>query len=290
MGDRMSFLLAFCIGIILTPPAATLGSLTGMVDRPGAGELKIHARPIPVLGGVAVLAAALSAAALLGRGLPWPAEAGVLVAFLAGLLDDRRPVSPWVRVAWLAVAAGLVAWAIPMSLLGPIGRPATFALVLACTNGVNLLDGQDGLAGGLSAVAALALAVVAGGAVRATALALAGALVAFLLWNRPPARIFLGNGGAYGVGAVLAAVAAQVARGGLRPLLAAGLALSVVAMELTSTVLRRLGSGHRLSSGDRGHSYDVLSVALKSRTASTLVLLAAGTVLGATAALVGRVA
>jgi UDP-N-acetylmuramyl pentapeptide phosphotransferase/UDP-N-acetylglucosamine-1-phosphate transferase len=105
------------------------------------------------------------------------------------------------------------------------------------------------------------------------ALAIAGALVGFLAWNLPPARVFLGNGGAYGLGALLTVLAAQATAGhGWHGLLAAALCLGVFAFELTFTVFRRLRSAQRLATGDRRHSYDLLGHSRGNRDRSTLAL------------------
>jgi UDP-GlcNAc:undecaprenyl-phosphate GlcNAc-1-phosphate transferase len=147
-----------------------------------------------------------------------------------------------------------------------------------------MLDGQDGLVAGVAAIAALALALVldrtdAGRAVD-LALALAGALVGFLVWNRPPAAIFLGNGGAYAVGLVLSLLAATAgARDGMRGALAAGLCLAVPAFEVVLTVIRRLGSESGVIQGDRLHSYDLLTARV-GRWRSTLAFWGLGAVSG----------
>ncbi len=132
---------------------------------------------------------------------------------------------------------------------------------VACCNAVNMVDGQDGLAAGLGAIAALGLAAVLAAGAFATALplALAGALAGFLVWNRPPARIFLGDGGAYAVGVLLAASAAQATSAGWHGLLAAGACLGVFAYELVATIARRLASSAPTVRGDRDHSYDRLA-------------------------------
>jgi UDP-N-acetylmuramyl pentapeptide phosphotransferase/UDP-N-acetylglucosamine-1-phosphate transferase len=143
------------------------------------------------------------------------------------------------------------------------------------TNAVNLIDGQDGLAGGLGAIASVGLAAViaANGADPTLALVVAGALVGFLAWNLPPARVFLGNGGAYGLGALLTVLAAQATAGhGWHGLLAAALCLGVFAFELTFTVVRRLLGSQRLATGDRRHSYDLLGRSRGNRDRSTLAL------------------
>ena len=145
---------------------------------------------------------------------------------------------------------------------------------VACCNAVNMVDGQDGLAAGLGAVAALGLAGVLAstGFADALPLALGGALLGFLVWNRPPARVFLGDGGAYAVGVLLAASAAQASNAGWHGVLAAGACLGVFAYELVSTIVRRLASSSSTVRGDRDHSYDRLAVRLGSRTRSTLVM------------------
>jgi UDP-GlcNAc:undecaprenyl-phosphate GlcNAc-1-phosphate transferase len=147
-------------------------------------------------------------------------------------------------------------------------------LLLLMANAVNLIDGQDGLAGGLGAIASVGLAaVIAANGNPVLALVVAGALVGFLAWNLPPARVFLGNGGAYGLGALLTVLAAQATAGhGWHGLLAAALCLGVFAFELTFTVFRRLRSAQRLATGDRRHSYDLLGHSRGNRDRSTLAL------------------
>ena len=266
----MSFLIALALALLLTPVARRVGIAAGLVDRPG-DPLKIHTEPVPVLGGLAVTGAAFAALALAGH---WPATAVVLAAALlvvGGLLDDARPFPPRAQVLLqVAAAAILVSGAFE---IGPAGALGLFVLVFACTNAVNLIDGQDGLAGGLGAIAAMGLAALLAGASPSDAalgLALAGALAGFLAWNLPPARIFLGNGGAYAVGAILAVLAAMVIDAdGARGIVPAVLCLGVFLFDLGFTVARRIGSG-ALASGDRLHSYDLLSVELGSRSRATL--------------------
>jgi UDP-GlcNAc:undecaprenyl-phosphate GlcNAc-1-phosphate transferase len=276
----MPFVLALGLGVILTPAARRVGVAVGLIDRPPVPQrdrdLKIHGRPIPVLGGVAVTAAALGALAIVGpRPSPW-LWAAVMTALAVGLVDDVRPLPPWVRVVALVLAGVALAaggWRIPP--VGPLSVAGVVLLAVACANAVNLMDGQDGLAGGMGAIAALGLAGISAVADApsdaAVGLALGGAMVAFVVWNRPPARIFLGNGGAYAIGIVLASQAtAASAAGGLRSLLAAGACLLPFGFELVFTAARRFRLGTPLTHGDRGHSYDLLSGALASRLRSMI--------------------
>lgn len=276
----MAFVLAAAAAIALMPALAGAGTAVGLVDRPG-GPLRIHSRPVPLLGGVGVAAATLGAVAVVQRGISVAVAAAVGVAMVTGLLDDARTLPPWGRVALVAGAGVVLAVGLPG--LPPVAVVGVVALVVACANAVNLVDGQDGLAGGLTVLAAVGMAVVSGWGRSpegvTLALALAGAAAGFLLWNRPPARIFLGNGGAYAVGTMLATLTVAVtAAVGWRGLLAAGACLGVFAFELVFTVARRFRARTPITAGDRLHSYDVVTVVVGGRTRSTAVFWGLGVV------------
>jgi UDP-GlcNAc:undecaprenyl-phosphate/decaprenyl-phosphate GlcNAc-1-phosphate transferase len=278
----MPFVAALVGALLLTPLGGKLGSSLGVVDRP-ANELKIHRHPVPVLGGVVVVVITIAAASAIGPGYAVAVWLAVLLALAVGLIDDLRPTSPWARLVLLSGAGVLlVVGGLDLGPVGVLGGPATVLLVLACCNAVNVLDGQDGLAGGLGVIAALGLAGLSarnGDAAGTTlGLALAGALSGFLAYNVPPARIYLGNGGAYAVGVLLAALAASVVeRGGWVGLIASGLCLGVYAFELLFTMLRRVSSRRPMVTGDRLHSYDRLARRI-GRSRSTLVFWALGAV------------
>ncbi len=287
----MIFAVAAIVSALLVPVLRWAGPRTGFVDRPTGDALKIHRRPISLLGGVAVMAGTLAAVAVDGR-LRWPVLGAVAVALATGLADDRRPLGAAIRVGLLAAAGAVaaVSWAIVGSIEAP-GVVVVVALVLACANGVNIVDGQDGLAGGMAAIAAvgLGLAAVAAGGRASLAMALAGGLVGFLLWNRPPARIFLGNGGAYAVGTILAVLAVGViADDGLRGAIAAGLCLYPFAYEIAFTVVRRLATRSALAGGDRQHTYDLLAAVLGTRLRSTLACWAVAALAVGSAQIVAR--
>lgn len=275
----MPFLVGLGVGLLLVPAARWVGLRAGLVDRPG-DPLRIHDRPVPLLGGAAVVAATLTAIVVVGQGpSAWVAGAAIL-ALLVGLLDDLRPLPVWLRLVGQAASGGLlVAAGLRMEVLGPLGAAGVVVLVVLMANAVNVVDGQDGLAGGLALIGAAGLVGLegwsAGDASWSVGVALAGALVAFLAWNRPPARIFLGNGGAYAVGTMLAVPAAVASRGWIG--LAAGiLCLGVFAFELMFTVVRRVRARSPVTAGDRGHSYDLAAFSLGGRTRSTLLFWGVG--------------
>jgi UDP-GlcNAc:undecaprenyl-phosphate/decaprenyl-phosphate GlcNAc-1-phosphate transferase len=288
----MPFFVAIALALVLTWAARRLGLATGLVDRPPAAQpqgdgppgpehLKIHTVPIPVLGGLGVVAAVLGTLLVAGADLPALAVLGVVMATAIGLVDDARPQPALVRLVALAAAGVPIAVGLPLDELGPVSRVGVVVLLLLLANAVNLIDGQDGLAGGLGAIASVGLAAViaANGDDPVLALVVAGALVGFLAWNLPPARVFLGNGGAYGLGALLTVLAAQATIGhGWHGLLAAALCLGVFAFELTFTVVRRLVASQGLATGDRRHSYDLLGRSRGNRDRSTLALWTLGAV------------
>jgi UDP-GlcNAc:undecaprenyl-phosphate GlcNAc-1-phosphate transferase len=286
----MPVLVALGAGLVLVPAARWAGQALGVVDRPG-DPLRIHSRPVSLLGGAAVVGASAAGLAIAGHPLPVWVWSGIVVALGVGVADDLRTLPAWIRLLGQACAGILLAiGGLRLLPFGPLAAVAVVVLVLITTNAVNILDGQDGLAGGLAAISSLALAGVLGTAddvPGAMALSLAGGLIAFLLWNRPPASIFLGNGGAYALGTALAVpVTAAVARDGWAGFVAALLCLAPFAFELLFTVARRVRARRPITVGDRLHSYDMLARVTGGRTTSTLTFWALGAAAGGLALVV----
>ena len=250
----MDGLLAAAIGlvggVVSTPLARRLALARGIVDHPGA--LKTQRVPVAYLGGVAVFVAAAAGPVIAGR----PAILVPMALALAlGLADDVRPLPVAPRIVAELLIAAAAAAAVPGSWLA---RLATAVLVLGLLNAVNLLDGQDGLAAGVGAVSALGFAVL-GGAATPVGLALAGALVGFLTLNRPPARIYLGDAGAYLVGttlAVLPALTGDPSRWSVW--WAVPLLVAVPVADTAIAITCRLRSHQPVLLGDRSHVYDQL--------------------------------
>ncbi len=275
----MVLILAVLLALVVTPAAGRLARRTNLLDRPG--DLKIQAEAVPYLGGLGV-AAGLAVGVI-------PARAALLLplslALALGVIDDARHISPVVRLA-AEVVVGLTAAAVlPIRLTGPLGVLAVTAAVVVLINGVNMIDGLDALASGVAIASALGFAIVIHGDGRSVALALVGGLAGFLVFNRPPARIYLGDGGAYLVGAALAVLLA-LAWAEDRPMALSLGVLPLVACpagELAFAVLRRIRSGKRLFTGDRSHVYDQLVDAGWSRTRTVGAYVAVQLVLAAVA-------
>jgi nucleoside-diphosphate-sugar epimerase/UDP-N-acetylmuramyl pentapeptide phosphotransferase/UDP-N-acetylglucosamine-1-phosphate transferase len=260
----MLFLIALAVTAGIIPILARVGRSIGLVDEPD-GPLKFHRRPVPLVGGVAMVTGTLAALALGGQPVWTTALGAVLVSLGAGLIDDFKPLQARSRLVLLVAAGGLLAGGtVTPTRMGLVAGAAVTLLLVTTANAVNMADGKDGVAGGVAAIAAVGLAAIAGdltlGGWGPPELAIAGALAGFVVWNRPPAKVFLGNGGAYAVGAFLAIFTIRAIQAkGIHGFLAAGACLGVFAFEIAFTVIRRQVAGRELTVGDREHLHDLLA-------------------------------
>jgi UDP-GlcNAc:undecaprenyl-phosphate GlcNAc-1-phosphate transferase len=240
--------------LMATPLAAGVARRTGVVDRPG--DLKPQSQAVPYLGGAAVFVATVVGGAV-GRPL---LLLPLGLALLLGVTDDAVGVPPLVRLGGQLAIGAVVAAIVPVRLPAPWGDVLVVAVAVLLMNGVNMIDGLDALAGGVVAVAAGSFAWMLRGDARDLGLALAGALVGFLVFNRPPARIYLGDGGAYLLGTALTVLLASAWAPRTRAAVGvAGLiVVAVPAAEVLFAVVRRLRSRRSPVIGDRGHPYDRL--------------------------------
>jgi UDP-GlcNAc:undecaprenyl-phosphate GlcNAc-1-phosphate transferase len=278
------FLLVFTFFacLVLTPVVRGFSIRLGWVDQPG--ERKIHSRPIPRTGGIAILAACAialwvlsflpSKASLLVSsdiGLLYQLAPGVIFIALVGLLDDVRNLRPWIKLSGQAIAS-LIVWTMGVSLNTVAGVaipdslscPITVLWLLACTNSFNLIDGLDGLATGLGLFATVTVCIASFQQnnlllMLATA-PLAGALLGFLRYNFNPATIFLGDSGSMMIGFTLGcfgAIWTQKAAT-LLGLVAPIMALSIPFADTLIAIARRLLRGAPVFAADRHHIHHVL--------------------------------
>jgi UDP-GlcNAc:undecaprenyl-phosphate GlcNAc-1-phosphate transferase len=272
--------IALAVTLAATPLAIVAARRTGIVDRPGA--LKPQTTPVPYLGGVAVFAGLIVGAAV-GR----PAVLVPLALALGlGVADDRFGLPPVLRLAGQLAVGAAVAATCPLHLPG-VAAVAVIAVTALLINGVNLIDGLDMLAAGVVAAAAIGFGFALHGPGRQLAVAVAASLIGFLFYNRPPARVYLGDGGSYLLGAALAVLLAYAWGPGVPvPVGTAALALvAVVVAEVAFAVVRRARGRRSLMAGDRGHPYDRLVARGWPRPAASgayvaiEAILAAGTLL-----------
>lgn len=246
--------VALIVTLVVTPLVIVVARRTGIVDRPGV--LKPQADPVPYLGGVAVFAGTAVGAAA-GR----PTVMVPLAAALClGVADDRFDLPAAGRLVGQVVIGVAVVLTCPVHLPGVLAAVLLPVITVVLVNGVNLIDGLDMLAAGVAAVAAGGYAVVLHGSGRQLAIALGASLLGFLFYNRPPARVYLGDGGSYLLGAALAVLVAEAwAPGRAVPVGTAALVMvAVPAGEVAFAAVRRLRGHQSLMAGDRGHPYDRL--------------------------------
>jgi UDP-N-acetylmuramyl pentapeptide phosphotransferase/UDP-N-acetylglucosamine-1-phosphate transferase len=240
-----------------------------LLDRPNARSL--HAVPVPRGGGLAPVGIVVLAVAALALpdGAPavgWlPPLLGALLLAAVGWRDDRRGLAPLAKLApqAAAVAVGLVALAGEGPVFqGLVPWPLDLALAglawLWFVNLYNFMDGSDGMAAGEAAAIGLGLGLVGlwlGWPVGETGrgLALAGAALGFLLWNRPPARLFLGDAGSLPLGYLCGwLLLAAAARGQWAPAL---ILPAYFLVDATWTLLRRAARGENLLAAHAEHFY-----------------------------------
>ncbi len=246
---------------VATPLVARVAISVGLLDRPG--PLKVQTRPVPYLGGVAVALGLLASSGFGDAQLLAP----LAVALVLGLIDDARGLSVGVRlVAEIGVGVSVAVTADGRA--GAASAAAAIVLTVLLVNAVNMVDGMDGLAAGVVGASAVGCSLLSSGRWAVLAAALAGGCAGFLVHNRPPARIYLGDAGSYLLGSAAAVLVVHILsgpisrRGGaatVGAVIGGGILLvAYPAVELTVTVLRRVLRGESPFAGDRNHLYDQL--------------------------------
>jgi UDP-GlcNAc:undecaprenyl-phosphate GlcNAc-1-phosphate transferase len=276
--------IALAVTAAAVPVCIVAARRWDILDRPGL--LKAQKAPVPYLGGVAVFVGLAVGA---GAGRP-VVLVPLAIALAVGVADDRFDLPPSVRLAAQFGVGAVIAATQPVHLPGWIGVPLIMAASVILVNGFNLLDGLDMLAAGVAAAAAAGFAVLITGPGRLLAVSLTAALVAFLGYNRPPARIYLGDGGSYLIGAsmtVLLTYTWGVGVSGSKGVLALALLVVPVA-EVACAVVRRRRSGRSLLAGDRAHPYDLLVARGWPRPAASAAYIAVEAVVVAVVAVVGH--
>ena len=315
-----AFLISLILVVAITPLTRRLSIKTGMLDRPHGR--KRHRLATPVLGGVALF---LSFGITIGFGLAlWPGLsegpvadtplnwqslgfmvlAGGLLMCLTGLLDDILDLGPAWKLALHTLSALLVGVyfvvqgaQVRLFLEGSwtlLAVPLTIFWLVFITNSMNLLDHADGLAAGIAGIASAFLAVsnvmMANYAVAFIAAAITGACLGFLLFNRNPASIFMGDSGSNLLGFMLGLIAVlgvYTPMGGIRELavLTPLLVLAVPLIDTAMVLVYRKRRGAPLLKGDRNHLAHRLMRIGFSHLASVNMLYVIGIMMGTLAML-----
>jgi UDP-GlcNAc:undecaprenyl-phosphate GlcNAc-1-phosphate transferase len=302
----LAFLIALVASLTLTVPVRALALRVGMVDLPG--PRKVHLRPIPLLGGLAMYGAVVLAVLFTFSG---PARAqivgiltGATVVAVVGILDDRGLLHHQVKLflgmplaACVLLVTGIHAQVFEFFLSGRTGyildAILTILFVVGITASFSILDHMDGLCAGVAATASIFFALLAylNGQTLVTTLAAAvlGAATGFLRWNFKPAKIFMGDGGAMFLGFLMATLGLKLRleqanhiSGWLAPLLILGVTIFDTTLVTISRSRRGLlpfatpgkdHAAHRLANLGLGHRGAVVSLyALGLLSGGTAVL------------------
>ncbi|RIK40010.1 MAG: undecaprenyl/decaprenyl-phosphate alpha-N-acetylglucosaminyl 1-phosphate transferase [Chloroflexi bacterium] len=205
---------ALVLAIGGTPVMRQVALRLGVIDNPAAR--KIHASPVPLLGGAAIYIAFIIALVFFGDRRYINEVVGIFIGAtlvsLMGVADDRWGLGSYVKLAGQLVAAGILIYSgVQIRLFYSwLDIAVTMAWVVGITNAFNLLDNMDGLSGGIAMIAAAFFTLLAAMGhqylVGILAAALAGACAGFLVYNWNPAHVFMGDTGSLFLGFLLAAV------------------------------------------------------------------------------------
>ncbi len=273
LGDILTFLAAIIVSVIATPLIRKFAVRWRLGDKPNGR--KIHPDVIPHLGGVAILFGVLAGIAfttadninVILKALP----ATLLVVGL-GLVDDTRNLAARPKLLVQIVAACLLVSAGFRLFTGIDGLDSSWiaaglvslVFIIGMLSSVNLIDGHDGLAAGIALIASVAFAVIgriegADGVV-AGSLAISGACIGFLIFNFPPARIYMGDTGAMLLGLTLAQIACLITMRSpsVNTFAAVLLVLGVPILDTLLAVARRVALRAPLFSADHLHVHHVL--------------------------------
>lgn len=300
--------VGFVISFAATPIVKAFAQRVGAMDVPGEAR-RVHDHPIPRMGGLAIFLGFLLSVLLFAdinrqmQGI----LLGCVIIVATGAVDDIISLNAWVKLALQILAATVAVlhgveinvlanpavWSAKAYLiLGNFSIPITILWIVGITNSVNLIDGLDGLAVGVSTISSLTMLVIAllvsDGSVAIVLAALAGACIGFLPYNLNPAKIFMGDTGALLLGYVLATMSIL----GLFKFYAVvsfAVPLLAVAVPLFDTVFafcRRLFRGQSPMHADRGHFHHRLIDMGLSQKQAVAVLYSISAILGLAAVVI----
>jgi UDP-GlcNAc:undecaprenyl-phosphate/decaprenyl-phosphate GlcNAc-1-phosphate transferase len=274
----MQFLLPFFITLLITPVITHFAILYNIADRPNGDALKIHKKPIALLGGAGIFLAffntmffvfiATQANSYIISNLQLTIVIlSAFIMFLLGLIDDLMTIKPIIRlILHIFVGSFLFFSGIKVNFIPFIyvAWPLTIFYISGAVNSFNVTDGMDGLCSGIAMISAIGfylLGIIDGNAfLSILSIVLFMSLLGFLPYNFFPASIFLGDGGAYLIGyliglmAIISTKEAYSFVGLIIPILLIGIPVFDMAFAIT----RRLLNKKHPFYGDRDHFYDLL--------------------------------
>lgn len=299
----IAFLVSMTVVLWCTPVVKTIGLKGGHVDRPD--PRKVHRQPIVRIGGIAIFAGTTIALLIVwwlgGFGLLppdkdaeiWGVTIGGIFFFFIGLADDLFNLSPSSRLLIQSIVATFAWWkgvkidflSIPHYGLIHIDQwwlslPITIIWLVGMVNAINWIDGLDGLAAGVSGIAAVVMLIVSlfmqQPAAALIAAALAGGALGFLRYNFNPAQIFMGDGGAYFIGFLLAGVGVigLAKTAAVTAVVLPYVILAVPIVDMSIVIISRVSKGKSPFLADKSHIHHRLIEAGVSQRLTVLFIYA----------------
>ena len=295
-----AFFVSGIISYLVVPYIIELANKIGAIDVP-KDTRRVHKTPIPRIGGLAIFIGFLISALLF-----IPPNTKVLATLLAsgimiimGIIDDISPLKAKTKLLIQIFCASIIIWAgiridfftHPFEnniLIGVrlLSLPITMFWIVGITNTVNLIDGLDGLAAGISTIAALTLAVVAitsGQYLTATLImGVAGGAVGFLPYNFNPAKIFMGDTGSLFLGFILsvASILGTIKGATILAVIIPLFALAIPILDTSFAIVRRFLAGKPIMEADKGHLHHRLLAKGLSQKKTVLYLYLIASLLG----------
>ncbi|MGM9986034.1 MAG: glycosyltransferase family 4 protein [Bacillaceae bacterium] len=271
----VTLIICFVTSLLVTPLIKKLALKIGAVDKPN--QRKVHSKVMPRLGGLAIFISMLVGCFFLqvDTNLVAPILIGAAIIVIVGVLDDTFELSPrWKLVGQLLAAAVIIFYGdiqinffnLPfdyMLELGVLSIPFTFLWIVGITNAINLIDGLDGLAAGVSSIVLITISGIAFSMgyffVFTMAMILLGSTLGFLVYNFHPAKIFMGDTGALLLGFMIAVLSMLGFKNVtfisfIVPIIILGVPIS----DTLFAIIRRLINKKPLSAPDKSHLHHCL--------------------------------
>ncbi len=254
MTIALAALTTLAVTLAFIWPFRKLALFLGILDDPG--PRKIHTVPVPYFGGLAMLVG-VSATILWLRPQSWFVVAMLACVAAVGLADDVRHLPVWVKlVCETTIACAAVGLGFSWQLTDSSGLNAAFSVIwiVGLTNSLNLLDNMDGLASTVAGLALVGIALLVH-APAMIAIPLGSAALGFLVINRPPAGMYMGDTGSLmlGFGLALCAITAANTAHGLHSVIILILPVAVAVFDTSLVITSRLATGHPVQLGGRDH-------------------------------------
>lgn len=299
-------IICFLASVALTPLVKKLAIAIGAIDKPN--QRKVHQRIMPRLGGLAIYISMLIGFAIAKPVddyiATWPIILGATIIVITGIFDDRFEISPKLKLLGQILAAAVVIYAgvqVPMINLpfgvsidlGYFSIPFTLLWIVGVTNAINLIDGLDGLAAGVSSIVLITISAMAMFMGDAFVVVLGTILLAstlgFLLYNFHPAKIFMGDTGALLLGFMISVISIL----GFKSITLYSLILPIIILgvpisDTLFAIVRRIVNKKPLTAPDKSHLHHCLLRLGFSHRQTVLIIYAMSAFFGIAAVLLSH--